>query len=181
MQTMRRSWSGRRLRGRDEGSAAVEFALVLWPLLLIFFGIVNYGFWFNDSLSVRQGVREGARKAVVLKASTACTTLGGTTLAAYACGTRAQIVTAGGVSYAKVLYPTSPGWVRGGEVVVCGMVKSINFTGFVPLPAGGMIKSKTTMSIESVTPVPTGSISAGITSYADTLPSGEGDWSWCTS
>jgi len=176
MQTMRPSWSGRRRRSRDDGTAAVEFAFVLLPLLLIVFGIVNYGLWFNDSLSVRQGVREGARKAVVLKRSTACNTSWGTTLAAYACGTRAQIVTAGGVSYAKVLYPTSPGWVRGGEVVVCGMVKSINITGFVPLPAGGMIKSKTTMSIESANPVPTGS-----TSYADTLPSGVGDWSWCTS
>jgi hypothetical protein len=71
---------------------------------------------------------------------------------------------------------TPDGWVRGHQVVVCAWVKSTNFTGFVPLPAGGIIKSKTTMSIESVpTPAPTP------TSYtADPGPPPTGDWaSWC--
>lgn len=146
----------------------MEFALVLPLLLLVVFGIVNYGFWFSDSLSVRQGVREGARSAVVLTVATGCT---GTGMAAYACGTRNQMLTSGSVKYAKVWAPN--GWARGQELGVCGVVQAINFTGFVPLPADGLIKSKTTMSIENVVPMPAD------TSYADTPPSG-GGWSWCT-
>lgn len=171
-----RSWVGRRRlyrrrQDRDGGAAAVELALVIPLFMLLVFGIVNYGFWFNDSVSARQGVREGARRAVVQHVSTGCT---GTDLAAYACGTRAQMVTSGGTSYVMLSYPSSPGWVRGAELLVCGMVQPINVTGFVPLPTGGLIKTKTTMSIENVTPVPTGAVS-----FADTPPAG-GDWSWCT-
>jgi Flp pilus assembly protein TadG len=157
-----------RRSGRDQGAAAVEMALVMPILFMLLMGIINYGLWFNDSLSLRQGVREAARQAVVGTQATGCT--GTFTLAAVACGARAQIG-ATGRSYAMVLVPN--GWTKGQEVVVCGMVTSINFTGFVPLPAGGLIKSKTSMSIESVTQMPTD------TSYADTPPTG-GDWTWCT-
>jgi Flp pilus assembly protein TadG len=159
----------RQRRGsREHGAAAVEMALVMPILFMLLIGIVNYGLWFNDSLSLREGVREAARQAVVQTLATGCT---GTTLAAVACGARAQIGAAGR-SYAMVSAPN--GWVKGQEVVVCGMVKSVNFTGFVPLPAGGLIESKTSMSIESVTPAPTDT-----TSYADTAPTG-GNWTWCT-
>lgn len=160
---MRRDLHGRRHR-RDGGAAAVEFALVLPVLLVLVIGIVNYGLWFSSSLSMRQGVREGARRAAVLNASTACA---GSGMAAYACTTRAQMVGASGVPAVKVFAPS--GWVRGQQVVVCGMVAAVNFTNFVPLPAGGLIKSQTTMSIENVTPMPSD------TSYAD-----GGDWTWCT-
>ena len=153
---------------RDEGAAALEFALILPVVMLLLFGIIDYGFWFNDSLSLRQGVRESARQAAVRTTATGCT---GTGMAAMACGTRSQIGTAGMVPYAMVWAPS--GWVRGQEVVVCGMVKATSLTGFVPLPASGIIKSKTTMSIENITPMPTDM------SYADTPPTG-GDWSWCT-
>ena len=157
-------------RGRDRGAAAVEFALVMPVLFLLLMGIIDYGLWFTDSLSVRQGVRESARQAAVLHAATGCT---GTGMAAVACGTRAQIASGvgGGAAYAMVWAPN--GWVRAQEVVVCGMVKATSFTGFVPLPVGGLIKSKTTMSIENISPMPTDF------SYADTPPVG-GDWSWCT-
>lgn len=84
--------------------------------------------------------------------------------------TRSQIVT-GGVACAIVSAPN--GWFRAQEVVVCGMVKAPSFTGFVQLPAGGLIESETTMSIENLTPLTTD------TSYADAPPAG-GHWSWCT-
>jgi TadE-like protein len=156
-----------RRRGRDQGAAAVEMALIMPILFVLLMGIVNYGLWFNDSLSLRQGVRESARQAAVWNLP-GCT---GTTLAAVACVARAQIG-ATGRSYVMVLAPY--GWVKGQPVVVCGIVKSVNFTGFVPIPNGGLIESKTSMSIESVTPTP------DVTPYADTpLPIG-GDWSWCT-
>jgi TadE-like protein len=153
--------------GRDGGAAAVEFALVLPVLMLLIMGIINYGLWFNDSLQLRQGIREAARQAVVLVPFSGC---GGTTgMNNVACGTKSQTVTTGGVASVHILTPD--GWVRGHEVVVCGMVRSRNFTGFVPLPAGGLIKSKTTMSIESL---PT------TTPFPPSYTTDTGDWSWCT-
>jgi len=167
-------------RGRDRGAAAVEFALVVPVLFMLLMGIVNYGLWFNDSLQLRQGIREAARQAVVLvplggtdpTTGAACGTLLG--MNNVACGTKSQTVTTGGVASVQILTPD--GWVRGHEVVVCAWVSSTNFTGFVPLPAGGIIKSKTTMSIESVpTPAPTP------TSYTADAPPPNGNWtSWCT-
>ena len=50
---------------RDSGATAVEFALVAPILLLLVFGIIEYGLWFSDSLATRQGVREAARQGVV--------------------------------------------------------------------------------------------------------------------
>jgi hypothetical protein len=158
-------------RGRDRGAAAVELALVMPVLFMLLMGIINYGLWFNDSLQLRQGVREAARQAVVLVpfSGSGCS---GTGMNNVACGTKSQTATTGGVASVRILTPD--GWVRGHQVVVCAMVKSRNFTGFVPLPSGGVIRSKTTMSIESITPVPSP------TSYTTDAPPTGGDWTWCT-
>ena len=155
---------------RDQGAAAVEFALLMPLLFMLVMGMIDYGLWFNDSLSVRQGVRESARQAVVRHPyASPCAGLG---MAAVACDTRSEIGKPGAPAYAKVVVENGQ-WVRGNKVLVCGMIKATSFTGFVPMPDGGLIKSKTTMSIESLTPSP-------ITIEAqDTAPSGF-NWSWCT-
>lgn len=49
----------------DDGASAVEFALVVPLLLLIVFGIINFGVLFSQQLSLNNAVREGARRAVV--------------------------------------------------------------------------------------------------------------------
>ena len=57
---------GHRRRPRGErGAAAVEFALVVPVLVALLLGILDYGMIFTDSVSVRNGVREAARKGVV--------------------------------------------------------------------------------------------------------------------
>ena len=60
---------GRRQRrrgpGAERGAAMVEFALVVPIFLLLVMGVIDFGATFNDYNSVRQGVREGARQAVV--------------------------------------------------------------------------------------------------------------------
>lgn len=55
----------RRRRATDRGAAAVEFALILFPLMLIVFGIINYGDMLSVRQSVSQAASEGARAAAV--------------------------------------------------------------------------------------------------------------------
>ena len=47
--------------GSDRGAAAVEFALLLPLLLLIVFGIVDFGRAINAQITLTQAAREGAR------------------------------------------------------------------------------------------------------------------------
>lgn len=53
------AWSAR--PRRENGAAAVEFALVFPLLCTIFFAIISFGFTYNDMLAVNNAVREGAR------------------------------------------------------------------------------------------------------------------------
>lgn len=54
----------RRDRG-DEGAAAVEFALVLIPFVLLVFGAIQFGIVFAQQLSLSNAARQGARLGVV--------------------------------------------------------------------------------------------------------------------
>ena len=50
-----------RVRPRDRGAAAVEFALVLPVLLMIIFAIIDFGRMLNAQITVTEAAREGAR------------------------------------------------------------------------------------------------------------------------
>ena len=50
---------------REDGAAAVEFALLTPLLFLILFGILEFGIAFLHVQSIRSGVREGGRNAAV--------------------------------------------------------------------------------------------------------------------
>src|SRR5262252_10068455 len=52
-------------RGRDRGATAVEFALLLPILLLIVFGIIDFGRALNTQITLTQAARVGARLAAV--------------------------------------------------------------------------------------------------------------------
>jgi uncharacterized membrane protein len=52
-----------RYRRPDRGAAAVELALVMPLLLLILFGIIDFGRMFNAQITLTQAAREGARAA----------------------------------------------------------------------------------------------------------------------
>lgn len=54
-------------RERERGLAIVEFVLVVPVLLILLVGIIDFGFLFNDVISVRQGARDGGRQAAVGK------------------------------------------------------------------------------------------------------------------
>lgn len=151
----------------QRGASAVELALVsviLFPLLI---GIIQYGLWFNDSLNLRQGVREAARAGVVKSFDSAgCA---GDDMAKLACKTKADIGALTGDTYVKITTPQ--GWTKAQPLVVCAMVRS-TAVGLVPLPNDRMITSRTEMSIEVVDTAP------NALSYADALPAGQ-SWSWC--
>jgi len=55
--------SGR--KPRDRGSAAVEFALVVPVLLLIVFGIIDFGRMLNAQITLTGAAREGVRLAAL--------------------------------------------------------------------------------------------------------------------
>lgn len=50
---------------RDRGAAAVEFAILLPLLLLIIFGVIDFGRAINDQITLTQAAREGARLAAL--------------------------------------------------------------------------------------------------------------------
>jgi hypothetical protein len=55
-----------RTKGRNErGASAVEFALVVIPLLLVVGGIINFGVAFANQISLDNAVRQAARATVV--------------------------------------------------------------------------------------------------------------------
>src|SRR5713101_8221634 len=49
------------IKTSERGAAAVELALVLPILLLIVFGIINFGWQYNYTVELRGAIREGAR------------------------------------------------------------------------------------------------------------------------
>lgn len=61
----------RRRRG-DRGAAAVELALVMPILILILFGIINFGALLAQQISISNIAREAARNAVVNGPNSAC-------------------------------------------------------------------------------------------------------------
>ena len=50
---------------RDDGAAAVEFALVAPLLIMLVFGIIEFGISFAQQLSLSNGARQGARFGAV--------------------------------------------------------------------------------------------------------------------
>lgn len=63
-------------RRRDHGgAAAVEFALVVVPLLYLVFGIISYGYMLSFRQALSQAAAEGARAAAVTPGGIANATL----------------------------------------------------------------------------------------------------------
>lgn len=144
----------------DRGAAAVEFALVVPILLLLVFGIIDYGAVYADSISARNGVREAARQGVVSNFNN-----GGTTLADVATAARSNIGAISGTASTKAFAPN--GWVKGKPLVVCAEIPNPGIIRFVPLP--NQLRARVELSIETDTLPP-----------ASPIPTNAGSWSsWC--
>jgi hypothetical protein len=66
MTATRRLW--RQGRNRERGASAVEFAIVLPVLLLILFGIIEFGIILFDKAVITNASREAARERIDFKA-----------------------------------------------------------------------------------------------------------------
>jgi Flp pilus assembly protein TadG len=58
-------WPMKHRGRRDEGAAAVEFALVAFILVLLVFGIIQFGYLFFQWLETTHAAREGVRWAAL--------------------------------------------------------------------------------------------------------------------
>ena len=52
-----------RSRPGEQGATLVEFAILLPVIVLVVFGIIDFGSLYNDYQSLRQGARDGIRTA----------------------------------------------------------------------------------------------------------------------
>ena len=52
-------------KSNERGASAVEFALLLLPLVLIIFGIIEFGFILYNQQVITNASREGARAGIV--------------------------------------------------------------------------------------------------------------------
>jgi len=160
----------RRRRSREGGAALVEFALIAPLFIMLVFGMIDFANTFNDYNSVRQGVREGARQAVVASwTDTGCTT--GTSSARVACVTKARIGLDATRTKVKVDVPAS--YVPGEALKVCAMYQAKSITGFFALLIDSrVLKSQVTMRIEQIDDV------APLIDLTETALAGQ-DWTWC--
>jgi Flp pilus assembly protein TadG len=168
-------------RGRgDRGAAAVEFALVTPLLLVILFGIIDYGIWFADSISARQAVRDAARQGVVEQFGSCG---GGVTndLQNLSCTVKSTMDQISGTTYVRIGVASSPTagiggtWAPGLTLRICAATQHQTLLPLVPFPNNGVSTTRVDMPIESAV----GGNLAGRTPYTlDADPSGA-NWSWC--
>ena len=125
----------------------VEFVLVAPILLLLVFGIIQFGILFNNYLTLTDAVRAGARQAAVSR------TLADPVKSATdrVKSAAANLDTSAGVLDITVdpFDPTSGthSWVQGGDVTVTATYPySINLLGFVV--KSGHLTSQTTERVE---------------------------------
>lgn len=179
---MRRRIAAGRLRG-ERGAALVEAALVLPLLLLVVFGIVEFGATYSSYLGLRDGVRQAARAGVVnnVGTDTTCSLAGATgastTMRSLLCLTKAETGLDPAAVRVKVLSadPSFAGtgtFAKNDALIVCAQVPTRGLTGLIgPILAGKALRTKVAMRIES------GDLAGA--AVAEDPPTGQ-DWSWCT-
>jgi Flp pilus assembly protein TadG len=115
----------------------VEFTLVLPVLLVVLFGIIQFGIAFNNYVALTDAVRAGARTATVSRYSS--TPVADTT---------SRVKTSSGdLDPTKVNVTVTSTWVHGDDVVVSATYPySISLLGVVI--ASGNLTSSTTERVE---------------------------------
>jgi Flp pilus assembly protein TadG len=147
----------RRLRERRDqgGAAAVEFALVLLPLLYLIFGLIQYGFYFYSMQAGSAAVNHALRRIAVGNCTTTSqvqsllySDLGAATTASSASGvtTTVTYMKADGSSTTP-----APGQIGGSVTLTATFpVVNLNFPG-IPIPNGGNVTRTNVARVEYTT------------------------------
>jgi hypothetical protein len=190
-------------RRSDRGSVAVEFALVAPILFALLFGIIEYGVWFADQLTVRQGAATGARLASTWSIDDSPTPPWGTTLPtgctgwdgspshaikALGCSIQASAQPLTGTVYVKIRIlppdqlsadnPTSPtppedAWASPNAVRICLLQAHDSITGVIPVPSD-VVTARVDMPLEG-----TSSSGTILVEGQQSLPGGLSWDTWC--
>jgi hypothetical protein len=148
-------------------------AIVVPVLLLIVFGLIEFGFAINHNIDVTQGVREGARQGAVANFSggvAGCAS--GSPTAQLVCFTKNRVGLDTSQTYVQVLAPNN---TIGQSFSVCASYPVQSLTGLLePFLSGRFLHSEVTMRLEQA---PT----TGLTTGGDApAPGDSAGWSWCT-
>ena len=158
-----------RARSSDRGAALVEFALVAPVLFALVFGMIDFGVGISNQIAVRQGVREGARQAVVMAPDAA-------TLADAVALTKERIgldETTAVRLVVEAVGSTAAG-EPGSELTACALVPMRSVSGlYSPMLDGRYISAEVTMRVEQEL-----TWAESTTDGGDDAPGSE-DWSWC--
>jgi Flp pilus assembly protein TadG len=188
-------WRTRRVRAsrggaREGGAELVELAIVLPLVLLLLFGIVEFGMAYNNSQNVRQGVRDSARQGAVAQfgSNTSCMLNGTgaissdtnklmcsakTAIGAGSTGfDNANVAVRVELAKSDLSAVTSSPWAVGEGLVVCAEYKLSSVTGLLaPFISNKVLKTRTIIRIEQAPP----GVNAGFGSETDLGPG----WGWC--
>ena len=125
------------MRRNEDGQALVEFALVAPMLLLLLFGIIQFGIAFMNNVALTDAVRAGARKAAVSRSAADPTQ-----------ATKSAVLgAADDLNQSKVSITVTSDWVSGDNVTVTATYPyQINLLGIVV--ASGNLHSSTTERVE---------------------------------
>ena len=167
---------GRRAAPREAGNAIIEFAIVAPLLLLLVFGIIEFGLTLNHDVDLTNGVREGARQGVVANytGNDASCTGAGPPAAQLACFTRRNIGLGSGTAV-SVNFPTGSGYAVGQMMFVCASHPMTSITGLLgPFLKGRFLHSEVRMRLEQAPGVSPGT-------FSDAQQTGDRPFSsWCT-
>ena len=147
---MRTRVAGR--RPDERGAAALEFGLVVPIVLMMIFGIIQYGFMYWSLQTASATAREAARSLIV-GTTEACTLDRAEELADNpAVGGGAPVAVA---RYFDTTGTATTGPVEGGMVEVEVSLTTLNLNmPFLPLPDGGNVVQTAEARVENVPPVP---------------------------
>jgi Flp pilus assembly protein TadG len=152
-------------RRNERGASLVEFALTLPVLVLLVFGVIEFGTTYNNYLSLRGGARDGSRQVAVgnIGTTTSCnnsTYAGGKTATQeIICLAKDRIGSLIGVSQSEIrVNVVGDNFAVGQPIVVCAQAPVKSFTGlFSPFLSGRVLSTKVQMRVESLGTLASGS------------------------
>jgi Flp pilus assembly protein TadG len=161
----------------------VEAAIILPFLFALVFGIIDFGFAFNDWISVRQGGRDGLRQALVNTVPSAPATCNiyntnGTVAAgdatAMTCYTKARVGLDTSKTYVKMVFSTP--YKSGNPVKLCVEYETSSLTGaYTSVLQNKMLDTQVESLIEQT------ASNALFAPFAEDLPPYADGWASCGS